>query len=174
METVVRQDPEGLVGDRGEAHVGDAPGPAAGDGRDALPEVVHVGHQGVDDDHELGSSLNRDVDVGGRRDAAVDELMTLDLDRLVEARQGTGGGDGSRDRHAGPLPLAKDDPLVYQVLKTQLEHTDKMTGNWRFGNDSRIKEAFWPEVQSALLGRKDAKSALADADRRVARELTRA
>ena len=70
--------------------------------------------------------------------------------------------------------LAKDDPTVYEVLKTQLEHTDKMTGNWRFGNDSRIKEAFWPEVQSALLGRKDAKSALADADRRVARELTRA
>jgi len=70
--------------------------------------------------------------------------------------------------------LAKDDPTVYQVLKTQLEHTDKMTGNWRFGNDSRIKEAFWPEVQSALLGRKDAKSALADADRRMARELTRA
>jgi putative chitobiose transport system substrate-binding protein len=70
--------------------------------------------------------------------------------------------------------LEKDDPTVYQILKTQVEHTDKMTGNWRFGNDSRIKEAFWPEVQSALLGRKDAKSALADADRRVARELTRA
>jgi ABC-type glycerol-3-phosphate transport system substrate-binding protein len=70
--------------------------------------------------------------------------------------------------------LEKDDPTVYRILKTQVEHTDKMTGNWRFGNDSRIKEAFWPEVQSALLGRKDAKSALADADRRVARELTRA
>lgn len=70
--------------------------------------------------------------------------------------------------------LEKEDPMVYQILKTQVEHTDKMTGNWRFGNDSRIKEAFWPEVQSALLGRKDAKSALADADRRVARELTRA
>jgi len=70
--------------------------------------------------------------------------------------------------------LEKEDPLVYAILKTQLEHTDKMTGNWRFGNDSRVKEAFWPEVQSALLGRKDAKSALADADRRVSRELTRA
>lgn len=69
--------------------------------------------------------------------------------------------------------LEKEDPLVYAILKTQLEHTDKMTGNWRFGNDSRVKEAFWPEVQSALLGRKDAKSALADADRRVGRELSR-
>ncbi len=48
-----------------------------------------------------------------------------------------------------------------------------MVGNWRFGNDTRIKEAFWPELQSALLGRKDAKTALADAERRMARELTR-
>jgi ABC-type glycerol-3-phosphate transport system substrate-binding protein len=70
--------------------------------------------------------------------------------------------------------LEKEDPTVYQILKTQLEHTDKMCGNWRFGNDSRIKEAFWPDVQSALLGRKDAKSALSDADRKVARELGRA
>jgi ABC-type glycerol-3-phosphate transport system substrate-binding protein len=70
--------------------------------------------------------------------------------------------------------LEKDDPLVHSILATQLEHTDKMTGNWRFGNDSRVKEAFWPEVQSALLGRKDAKSALADAERRVSRELLRA
>jgi ABC-type glycerol-3-phosphate transport system substrate-binding protein len=72
------------------------------------------------------------------------------------------------------VKLEKDDPTVYAVLKTQLEHTDKMTGNWRFGNDSRVKEAFWPEVQSALLGRKDAKSALADAERRMSRELARA
>ncbi len=69
--------------------------------------------------------------------------------------------------------LEKEDPTVYQVLKTQLEHTDKMTGNWRFGNDSRVKEAFWPEVQNALLGRKDAKTALADAERKMARELAR-
>ncbi len=74
---------------------------------------------------------------------------------------------------ASLVKLQKDDPTVYAVLKTQLEHTDKMTGNWRFGNDSRIKEAFWPEVQSALLGRLDAKTALANADRKVSRELTR-
>ena len=76
--------------------------------------------------------------------------------------------------NASLAALAKDDPTVYQVLKTQLEHTDKMTGNWRFGNDSRIKEAFWPEVQSVLLGRKDAKTGLAEAERKMARELTRA
>jgi ABC-type glycerol-3-phosphate transport system substrate-binding protein len=69
--------------------------------------------------------------------------------------------------------LQKDEPIVYEVLKTQLEHTDKMTGNWRFGNDSRVKEAFWPELQSALLGRKDAKTALADAERLMSRVLAR-
>ena len=68
----------------------------------------------------------------------------------------------------------KDDPLAFQVLSTQLEHTDKMCGNWRLGNDSRVKDGFWPEFQSAMLGRKDAKTALADAERRVSRELRRA
>lgn len=81
-------------------------------------------------------------------------------------------GNVAVDR-ASLAQLQKDDPVVYQVLKTQLEHTDRMTGNWRFGNDSRVKEAFWPEVQSALLGRKDAKTALADAERRMSRELSR-
>jgi putative chitobiose transport system substrate-binding protein len=69
--------------------------------------------------------------------------------------------------------LEKSDPLVHAILKTQLEHTDRMVGNWRLGNDSRIKEAFWPELQNVLLGRKDAKTALAEAERKVARELKR-
>jgi ABC-type glycerol-3-phosphate transport system substrate-binding protein len=70
--------------------------------------------------------------------------------------------------------LSREDPLGHSVLKTQLEHTDKMCGNWRLGNDSRVKDAFWPEFQNAMLGRKDAKTALADAERRVSRELRRA
>lgn len=68
----------------------------------------------------------------------------------------------------------KRDPLSAAVLRTQLEHTDKMCGNWPLANDSRVKDAFWPELQNALLGRKDAKTALADADRKVKRELRRA
>jgi ABC-type glycerol-3-phosphate transport system substrate-binding protein len=70
--------------------------------------------------------------------------------------------------------LQKSDPLVHAILKTQLENTDKMVGNWRLGNDSRIKEAFWPELQNVFLGRKDAKTALADAERKIGRELARA
>ncbi|MGG5818598.1 ABC transporter substrate-binding protein [Falsiroseomonas sp. HW251] len=70
--------------------------------------------------------------------------------------------------------LRTEDPLVHSVLQTQLEHTDKMVGNWPIPQDARVKDAFWPELQNALLGRKTARQALADADRRVARELGRA
>jgi ABC-type glycerol-3-phosphate transport system substrate-binding protein len=67
-----------------------------------------------------------------------------------------------------------EDPLAHAVMLTQLEHTDKMTGNWPLANDAQIKEAFWPEFQNAVLGRKDAKTALADAERGVAKVLRRA
>jgi len=70
--------------------------------------------------------------------------------------------------------LRTEDPLVHAVLSTQLQHTDRMVGNWPMPQDARVKDAFWPELQSALLGRKPARQALADAERRVARELSRA
>jgi ABC-type glycerol-3-phosphate transport system substrate-binding protein len=70
--------------------------------------------------------------------------------------------------------VQKDEPLAYAVLQTQLEHTDKLCGNWPLPNDSRIKDAFWPEVQNAVLGRKDPKAAMDEASRKVARELRRA
>lgn len=70
--------------------------------------------------------------------------------------------------------LSREEPLAATVLRTQYEHTDKQCGNWPLANDSRVKDAFWPELQNALLGRKDARTALADAERRVARELRRA
>lgn len=70
--------------------------------------------------------------------------------------------------------VEKDEPLAYAVLKTQVEHTDRFCGNWPLPNDSRIKEALYPELQNALLGRKEVKTALDDATRKVARELRRA
>ncbi len=69
--------------------------------------------------------------------------------------------------------LATEDPTLERILRTQIEHTDRMTGNWRIASDARVKEAFWPELQNALLGRKTARQALGDAERRVARELAR-
>jgi ABC-type glycerol-3-phosphate transport system substrate-binding protein len=70
--------------------------------------------------------------------------------------------------------LEKEEPLAHAVLATQLEYTDKLCGNWPLPNDSRVKDAFYPELQNALLGRKDAKSALQEASRKVARALRRA
>jgi ABC-type glycerol-3-phosphate transport system substrate-binding protein len=74
---------------------------------------------------------------------------------------------------AGLAKVKSEDPLAHTVLLTQLEHTDKMTGNWPLPNDAQVKDAFWPEVQNAVLGRKDAKTALADAERAVARVMRR-
>ena len=66
-----------------------------------------------------------------------------------------------------------EDPLAAEVLQTQIEATDKLTGNWRTPLDARIKEAFWPSLQAALLGQTDPKSAIEEADRKVQRVLRR-
>ncbi len=41
---------------------------------------------------------------------------------------------------------------AFQVLSTQLEHTDKMCGDWRLGSDSRVKDGFWPGVPERHAG----------------------
>ena len=88
VEPLVREHPERLIADRGEPHVGDAAGARAGDRGNALAEVVDVGDDRVDDDDELRSVLDRDVDVGGRPDAPVDELAAVDPHGVVDHRQG--------------------------------------------------------------------------------------
>ena len=69
--------------------------------------------------------------------------------------------------------MRTEDPLAAAVLATQIEHTDKLTGNWRFANDSRVKDALYPEIQNAVLGRKPAAEALKDAEGKVNRALGR-
>jgi ABC-type glycerol-3-phosphate transport system substrate-binding protein len=64
-------------------------------------------------------------------------------------------------------------PAVVPVLKTQLEYLDKQCGNWPVAKDAEIKEAFYPELQNALLGRKSAKEALEEAEKKVNRVLLR-
>ncbi|MFI4995641.1 MAG: ABC transporter substrate-binding protein, partial [Hyphomicrobiales bacterium] len=61
---------------------------------------------------------------------------------------------------AGLAQLEKTEPLAAAVLRTQIEHTDKLTGNWPLPYDAELKDAFWPEIQNGVLGRKDAKTAL--------------
>ena len=112
VQALVGDQPKGLVGDRRQAHVRDPPHPGAEDGRDRLLEVVDVGNQRVDDDDELGALFDRDVDVGGRADAAVDQLATLQIDRLIDDRQRGRALDRLGDRHVPPALLAEDDPLA--------------------------------------------------------------
>jgi len=69
--------------------------------------------------------------------------------------------------------IRKEDPLGGEVLQTQLEHTDKFTGNWPLPYDAALKDAFYPEIQNAVLGRKTAQTALADAERAVERVMRR-
>ena len=69
--------------------------------------------------------------------------------------------------------MEKADPLAAAVLRTQIEHTDKLTGNWPLPYDAELKDAFWPEIQNAALGRKEPQKALADAERTVNRLLSR-
>jgi ABC-type glycerol-3-phosphate transport system substrate-binding protein len=65
----------------------------------------------------------------------------------------------------------KNIPAVVPALKTQLENFDKLTGNWPFAKDAEIKEAFYPELQAALLGQKSAEDALNAAEQKVNRIL---
>jgi ABC-type glycerol-3-phosphate transport system substrate-binding protein len=87
---------------------------------------------------------------------------------------GTGTNNLTGDRIANEQLFEyfrKNIPAVVPALKTQLEHLDKLCGNWAVAKDAEIKETFYPELQSALLGQKSAKDALADAERKVNRVL---
>jgi len=65
----------------------------------------------------------------------------------------------------------KEDPLAAEVLRTQLEHLDRLVGTWPQAKDAQIKEAVYSELQAALLGQKKAADALAEAERKVNRLL---
>lgn len=62
-------------------------------------------------------------------------------------------------------------PAVVPALKTELENLDKLTGNWPFAKDAAIKDAFYPELQAAVLGQKSAEDALNEAEQKVNRIL---
>lgn len=145
-----------------------------GQGSWVTPETLGVAHMpgnfSTPNSHGLGiSKTSKNPDLAW---AFIKFITDGEQAKELAERRKLVTGNVGIDR-AALAKLEKEEPIVHQVLKTQLEHTDKMCGNWRFGNDSRIKEAFWPELQNVLLGRKDARSALADAERRVARELAR-
>lgn len=67
-----------------------------------------------------------------------------------------------------------DDPLKQRTLELSLANMDKATGDWVTPLDNQIKEAFWPELQAALLGQKDPQEAIDAAEQKVNRVLRRA
>jgi ABC-type glycerol-3-phosphate transport system substrate-binding protein len=64
-----------------------------------------------------------------------------------------------------------DDPLKAETLKLSL--ANKATGNWVTPKDTALKEAFWPEIQAALLGQEDPQEALDTAEDELNRVLRR-
>jgi ABC-type glycerol-3-phosphate transport system substrate-binding protein len=67
-----------------------------------------------------------------------------------------------------------EDPLKAQTLELSIANMDKAVGTWVTPLDNQLKEAFWPDLQAALLGQKDPAEALADAESKVNRVLRRA
>jgi ABC-type glycerol-3-phosphate transport system substrate-binding protein len=65
----------------------------------------------------------------------------------------------------------QEDPLAAEILKLQLENLDKLVATWPLARDAQIKDALYSELQAALLGRKKAADALAEAERKVNRLL---
>jgi ABC-type glycerol-3-phosphate transport system substrate-binding protein len=66
------------------------------------------------------------------------------------------------------------DPLKKETLELSIANMDKAVATWPTPLDAQIKEAFWPDLQAALLGQKDPAEALADAESKVNRVLRRA
>ena len=70
------------------------------------------GTSGLTTIDELRARLDRDVEVGRRDHAAVDQLAVLDHRGLVDHRQRGRGAHGGRDRHVVPALGAEHDPLA--------------------------------------------------------------
>lgn len=64
-------------------------------------------------------------------------------------------------------------PLKARILELAGSKLDKISGYLKTPKDARVKDAFWGAIQPALLGQADPKAALADAETRVNRALSR-
>ncbi|MCV0395998.1 MAG: sugar ABC transporter substrate-binding protein [Rhizobiaceae bacterium] len=86
--------------------------------------------------------------------------------------EGTNNLTGDREVNAELMKYFEANvPAVVPALQTELENLDKLTGNWPFAKDAAIKEAFYPEIQAAMLGQKSAEDALNAAEQKVNRIL---
>ena len=69
--------------------------------------------------------------------------------------------------------LRTESPLKAKSLELVGQNLDKMTGYLLTPKEARVKDAFWSEVQPALLGQVDPKAALQKAEDKVNRALRR-
>lgn len=138
--------------------------------RDTLGVGQMPGYWSVPNSHGLGISKgSRDPDLAW-------EWISFITDAPQAAKLANDRKILSGNTEVDKALLARmktEDPVAEAVLETQLEHTDRMCGNWLLGDDARVKEAFYPELQNALLGRKKPASAIKAADRKVSRVLRR-
>jgi ABC-type glycerol-3-phosphate transport system substrate-binding protein len=137
---------------------------------DTLGIAEFPGNWSVPNSHGLGISKQ------SRNPELAWELLTFLTDRqqaLAFARSFKVLTGNIAVDHALLDELKTQDPLAQRVLQTQIEHTDRLCGNWRLGGDSRVKDAFWPHLQAALLGHRKPEPALHAAARDVQRVLRR-
>lgn len=99
--------------------------------------------------------------------ATNDEWATVTSQRITRIT-GNKAADEALMQH-----LKDEDPLGLEIQKTMLANPDKIAGGWKTPLDTRLKEAFWPEIQAALLGQKDPQEALDEAESKVNRVLER-
>jgi ABC-type glycerol-3-phosphate transport system substrate-binding protein len=97
-----------------------------------------------------------------------DEVAGRTAKRLI---RGTGNkkADAALREH-----LKSEDPRGLDIIDVHSASFDRVTGGPKSPVDAQLQEVFWPEIQSALLGQKEPKQALDDAEARVNRLLRRA
>jgi ABC-type glycerol-3-phosphate transport system substrate-binding protein len=143
-----------------------------GQGKWVSPETLGVtqfpGNWAVPNSHGLGISKNsQNPDLAW-------EFITFITDHAQAMKFATTRrvltGNASVDAALLTL-LNQQDPLGATVLQTQIEHTDRMTGNWPLARYSRLTDTFWSELQGALLGRRSAKAAIDAASTKLTRIL---
>lgn len=136
--------------------------------QDTLRVVEWPGGWGVPNAHGLGISSSTKYP-----DEAFDFLKIATSDKWQTVMADTFTILTLNENVDEALIAGLDDPLKAETLKLSLANMDKATGNWVTPKDAAIKEAFWPEIQAALLGQKDPQEALDAAESKVNRALRR-
>jgi ABC-type glycerol-3-phosphate transport system substrate-binding protein len=136
--------------------------------QDTLGVAEWPGGWGVPNAHGLGISASTEYP-----DEAFDFLKIATSDKWQTVMADTFTILTLNEKVDEALIAGLDDPLKAETLKLSLANMDKATGNWVTPKDAALKEAFWPEIQAALLGQKDPQEALDAAEDKVNRVLRR-